>query len=139
MACSNVCAFARNGVCDDGGELARRGPPPVGTHIFAPAAAHVVLRCAWGTDCDDCGPREERALAFAPLHDILSDGHGASPAAVSGGAMQHPLDANGTVAGMQVRAAWTATQPPFIMTYTDPRDEFGVSRSMDSGLSLIHI
>lgn len=37
---------------------------------------------------------------------------------------------------MHVRAAWTATQPPFIMVYTDPKDEFGVSRSMDSGRAI---
>ena len=33
---------------------------------------------------------------------------------------------------VQVRAAWTATQPSFIMPYTNPAVDYDVSRNMDS-------
>ena len=37
---------------------------------------------------------------------------------------------------MQVRAAWTVTQPAFIMPYTDPAQEWGVSHSMEAGRAI---
>ena len=33
---------------------------------------------------------------------------------------------------VQINAAWTRTQPPFIMTFTDPRHDIDVSRAMAS-------
>ena len=38
-ACSNECRFARNGVCQDGGDLSKG------------------QSCSYGSDCFDCGPR----------------------------------------------------------------------------------
>jgi hypothetical protein len=43
--CANTCPYASDGACDDGGPGALSGI------------------CAYGTDCEDCGPRE---LAAAP-------------------------------------------------------------------------
>ena len=131
LVCADICATARDGVCDDGGDLAQRGPPPIGTHIFAKEAAHSLIRCAYGTDCKDCGPRPPRSAEMASLRQILPK---SAAAASSSGAS----DSVAVLAseGKEIRAAWTATQPPFIMTYTDPRDEYGVSRSMDSGRAI---
>ena len=72
----------------------------------------MVIRCAWGTDCHDCGSRQAMNNSLTGEIELLR------------------------TARMEVRAAWTATQPPFIMAYTDPTDEFGVSRSMESGRSI---
>ena len=88
LVCADICATARDGVCDDGGDLAQRGPPPIGTHIFAKEAAHSLIQlekrkgtcCAYGTDCKDCRaamppatrPRWLPAFTAANLAEISS-------------------------------------------------------------------
>jgi cysteine-rich repeat protein len=44
LLCSDVCQFANNGICDDGG----------------PGATSDI--CPLGEDCSDCGPRDESAV-----------------------------------------------------------------------------
>ena len=126
--CSDTCEHSRNNVCNDGSDLVVRGAPPEGTHILSPAAASSIITCVWGTDCHDCGPHAHHRFSLSSLDCILN----------SSACQQN--DAPGTEnimpTGMQIRAAWTATQPPFIMAFTDPKDEFGVSRSMDTGRAI---
>ena len=101
MSCADSCAFARNGVCDDGSQLLRRG-----ADSSAPPAR---IRCALGTDCFDCGP---------------------APTASADGGADHPSSL--FKQDSFVQAAWTATEPSFIMPYANPDVELGVSRSMRS-------
>lgn len=134
MACDgggggdDSCEYARNGVCDDGGELVARGPPPQGAHVSrAAAAAAAVIRCAWATDCSDCGPRHEilHRSTLAPLSSIV-------PWTLASSAFSATTNATSATAAINLRAAWTSTQPSFVMPFVDPQIEFGVSRAMDA-------
>lgn len=62
--CSDTCASARNGVCDE-------GRPSKGA---APSNESAVVLCDLGTDCEDCGAWEFRGTAaaagWAPIRDI---------------------------------------------------------------------
>lgn len=63
--CTDTCASARNGVCDE-------GRPSKGA---APTAAALTVLCDLGSDCEDCGAWEFRGTAaaaeWAPIRDIV--------------------------------------------------------------------
>jgi len=54
--CTNTCYphFLNNGVCDDGGEDGHYRGTEVLTNL-----GHGAFPCDWGTDCWDCGARDE--------------------------------------------------------------------------------
>ena len=119
--CSNTCASARNGKCEDGSFLMKH---PSSSQMFE-------VKCNYGTDCEDCGPLPRRAPA-ATLAQAMPSAPPLPPAYVqrlgtsaTGVAMLHER-------GIKVNAAWTRTQPSFLMPFTDPRDDIDVSRSMAS-------
>ena len=123
--CADTCSLARNGVCEDGGSLlheagnaSRLGGPRL--------PPEHVLHCDLGSDCADCGVRHlhrpatlEQAMPSARLT-------GARPTA----AWARPPVAFLFEQGVEVRAAWTRSQPAFIMPYTDPRADIDVSGGM---------
>lgn len=128
--CQDTCQHARNHVCDDGSQLVRRGPPARGFHLQHDPA--MTIRCAWGTDCSDCGPQEIRPLRTATLHALVPGGRDVEANSTSNLTGVDLLIAM----GYELRAAWTLTQPPFIMAYTDPAKDFGVSRGMHTGRAI---
>jgi hypothetical protein len=60
--CSNTCIFAYDAECDDGG-----------------AGAEYSLDCAYGTDCEDCGPRATSVGRGGDGDDDGDDGMAAGP------------------------------------------------------------
>jgi hypothetical protein len=126
--CSDSCSSAHNGNCEDGGELLVRGPPPVGT-TESTRSRVAEVRCDLGTDCTDCGgqPRPPRRTAFASLDAVLGKGSGADEPGASAPSLASLIER-----GIKVKAAWTSTQPPFIMPFTDGKADFDVSHGMES-------
>lgn len=133
MACSNTCRYARNGVCEDGSPLVRRGPPAIGSVVRDDPAVRV--RCAWATDCADCGEQEWRQHRTAALHQVLPQRRFLS-SDVERAPNISGIDLLVAPGGFPVHAAWTVTQPPFIMPFTDPSRDLGVSRSMSTARAI---
>ena len=126
FACSNTCASARNGRCEDGSVLAST---PMDTHV------HEIF-CDYGTDCEDCG-RLPRLPPPAPLGKAMPAAPHLPPA------YQQRLGTRATGVALlrerkvKVQAAWTRTQPSFLMPFTDPSHDIDVSRSMASSLRAV--
>ena len=74
--CTNTCEGARNFVCQDGESITSTSAA-LGIHACSAAGNFSVLpaACAYGTDCDDCGPR-------APLVERLAFPEGLALAAL---------------------------------------------------------
>ena len=126
--CEDTCASARNGVCEDGSLLMRRLRINQDGVTRVPGTVSRLL-CDLGTDCADCGPSPPlRGMAsLAAMMPAARPSPAPRPA-------PHP-ETDHRVAylrsrSVEVRAAWTLTQPAFIMPFTDPRDDFDVSRAM---------
>jgi hypothetical protein len=128
MLCLNTCKSANNGKCEDGSQLIRSGPSDRGNARHSPW--HRIL-CGLGTDCADCGPVAPHSHAMATLKQVMPsatvrDAPGLwAPTGLSGVALLASRS-------IEVRAAWTATQPSFIFPYTNPAEDFDVSRHMSS-------
>jgi len=109
--CDDSCAAALDGVCSDGSNL-WRSPQ---------SQEQVRVLCDLGTDCTDCAGAGARAGA-AGLHRL------AAASAAS-------LNASNTLLlqerSVEVFAAWTRTQPAFLMPYTTGRADFDVSAHME--------
>ena len=109
--CDDSCAAALDGVCSDGSSL-WRSPQ---------SQEQVRVLCDLGTDCTDCAGAGARAGA-AGLHRL------AAASAAS-------LNASNTLLlqerSVEVFAAWTRTQPAFLMPYTTGRADFDVSAHME--------
>ena len=120
-SCSDTCSSARNGKCEDGSRL-----------VNAPTDTRTQeIRCDYGTDCHDCGRQPRRPLP-ATLAHAMPSAPPLPPAYVqrlstlaSGVALLRERD-------VKVQAAWTRTQPSFLMPFTDPSQDIDVSRSMAS-------
>ena len=135
--CTDTCESARNGVCEDGGDL--NSPTRAGEMELAVLSSWPSfrawrperLKCDLGTDCTDCkAPRVARE--FATLSQTMVGAKPSSapapyeaPAPVSESTVS-ALNAN----GVEVNAAWTKTQPPFVMLYTKPSEDVDVSAAM---------
>ncbi|KAL3927226.1 MAG: hypothetical protein SGPRY_002922 [Prymnesium sp.] len=115
--CSDSCPHALNGVCEDGAEL----QPSLRLRALQ-------LWCDLGTDCTDCA--SHRMLEqFATLPQAMRGGSGNEPF------VELPSPSKPSVAalrenGIEVRAARTATQPPFIFLFTNPAQDVDVSAAM---------
>ena len=130
--CSNTCATARDGRCDDGGALLlERRLFPVDALPLASLTSEHRITCDLGTDCDDCGSREVRTPAT--LAEAMPSADAAHAAGAAGISTNPSPVAYLRGRGIEVRAAWTRTQPPFIMAYTDPTRDIDVSGGMASG------
>ena len=117
--CSNTCKLAKNGRCDDGSNLIASTP-------IRPKDVRQ-LGCDYGTDCADCGPVPPRP-PFATLRQMLPSAPpeldaAAQPPEPSPMEFLRKRD-------VLVNAAWTKTQPAFVMPFTDPKSDIDVSRSM---------
>lgn len=138
--CDDSCATANDGVCDDGGMALLKVNVKAGAKGMLPsvqvppltAGIPMILSCEFGTDCSDCSPLQ--SSRFATLKEVMP---AAEPALLmrDAAAAQAPLPRRRGVAllrerGIEVRAAMTRTQPPFMMTYTDPSVDVDVSSSM---------
>ena len=66
---------------------------------------------------------------MATLKQVMPSATVDAPAAPPAGLSGVALLASRSI---EVRAAWTATQPPFIFPYTNPAEDFDVSRHMSS-------
>ena len=115
LLCDDSCKTARNGRCEDGSNLLRR-----------PSNAMVKLACDLGTDCADCGP-VGAPLAPATLREAMPS----APALDEPRLPLRPI-AQLTERHIQVNLAWTRTQPPFLMPFTNPAEDVDVSRMMAS-------
>lgn len=128
MLCLNTCKSANNGKCEDGSQLIRSGPPDRSAAHRSPWQQ---ILCGLGTDCADCGPVAPHSHAMATLKQVMpsatvQDPPGLwAPTGPSGAALLASRS-------IEVRAAWTATQPSFIFPYTNPAEDFDVSRHMSS-------
>ena len=130
--CSDTCASAHNGVCEDGGDLGVEHAPQGADAVARMAAAirksAVRIRCDWGTDCTDCRTERPRQVPVS-LSDVLGRG-------ASGSAAEPPASAPAVSSlvkkGVAFMAAWTATQPTFIMPYTDHGLDVDVSLNVHS-------
>ena len=121
-AAANSCASARNGVCEDG-SAAMALPDSRQVHKIG---------CDLGTDCDDCAAEAARFVGGRPATlEQMMPRPGASPSPWS-----PPPGPSGVALlrarGVTVNAAWTRTQPPFLMPFTDPKADIDVSRMMMS-------
>ena len=128
--CSDDCPAARNGVCDDGGALFLEEGSPSADGPRLPdgkMAPEHTLRCDLGSDCTDCGPRHVARPA------TLTEAMPAAPEAADTAAWSSPPVKLLREMDVEVRAAWTRTQPAFIMPYTDPKKDIDVSGGMASG------
>ena len=117
--CADTCKTARNGHCEDGGRLADQ-----------PSERIEKVECDMGADCADCGARYVRRPQLATLAQAMPAAPAAAittttPTAEAGGAVSLLRDR-----GVAVRAAWTRTQPPFVMAFTDPKADIDVSENM---------
>ena len=131
-ACDDSCASARNGVCEDGSDLVRQ----------ADSRTVHELKCDYGTDCADCSRGGSRGASRPPpmasLQAMMPSADPellrASGASGGGGAERAPAAAVALLRqrGVHVNAAWTRTQPSFIMPFTDPNADIDVSRAMQS-------
>ena len=131
--CADTCAsHARNGVCEDGGGLLREGGlgnatargPRLPDGAMAPEH---MLFCDLGSDCTDCGAR------YLPRPTTLEQAMPAAPrGARATAAWERPPVAFLREQGVEVRAAWTRSQPAFIMPYTEPSADIDVSGGMAS-------
>ena len=121
--CSNTCASARNGQCEDGSAM-------LASHPLRSTTVRR-LECDYGTDCADCGPLPP-PLPPATLRQSMPSG---APSLDDGplkkGAAKGPVSRL-RAHGVTVNVAWTRTQPPFLMPFTDPKEDIDVSRSMQS-------
>ncbi|KAL1522571.1 hypothetical protein AB1Y20_017556 [Prymnesium parvum] len=124
--CTDTCPSAHNGVCDDGADLV--APQPSIWPSRGRKGRAVSLSCDLGTDCADC--RRARTLhAFASLPQAMrgaSDGAPSVPTQLP----TEPSVEGLVAAGVQVNAAWTRTEPPFVMLYTNPAADVDVSAAM---------
>jgi FkbM family methyltransferase len=112
--CENTCDTANNGICEDGTDL-------IG-NIAARGIIHV--KCDYGTDCADCQAVPAPAPAVTLRHAMRS-----APASPEPAALHAPV-ALLRKHNINVDVAWTRTQPPFIMPFTDPKADIDVSRAM---------
>ena len=132
MLCLNTCKSANNGKCEDGSQLIRSGPPDRSNAHRSPWQQ---ILCDLGTDCADCGPVAPHSHAMATLKQVMpsatvQDPPGLwAPTGLTGAALLASRS-------IEVRAAWTATQPSFIFPYTNPAEDFDVSRHM-SGMRAV--
>ena len=127
--CSDDCPTARNGVCDDGGALFLEQGWPSADGPRLPEgkmAPEHTLRCDLGTDCADCGPR------YVSRPATLTEAMPTAPKAADTAAWSSPPVKLLREMDVEVRAAWTRTQPAFIMPYTDPKKDIDVSGGMAS-------
>ena len=117
--CDDSCEdFAKNGRCDDG-SAAIALPSSTQEHR---------IYCALGTDCSDCGsvPRRPPPAKLKEMMPQPGEGVPTEPLPPQG-LTGIPLLRERKV---EVHAAWTKTQPSFLMPYTDPREDFDVSENM---------
>ena len=117
--CDDSCEdFAKNGRCDDG-SAAIALPSSTQEHR---------IYCALGTDCSDCGsvPRRPPPAELKEMMPQPGEGVPTEPLPPQG-LTGIPLLRERKV---EVHAAWTKTQPSFLMPYTDPREDFDVSENM---------
>ena len=132
MLCLNTCKSANNGKCEDGSHLIRSGPPDRSAAHRSPWQQ---ILCGLGTDCADCGPVAAHSHVMATLKQVMpsatvQDPPGLwAPTGLTGAALLASRS-------IEVRAAWTATQPSFIFPYTNPAEDFDVSRHM-SGMRAV--
>ena len=120
--CDDSCAFANDGVCDDGSTVAKDegGSTP-----------HRDIKCDLGTDCTDCGalpyPMNTRRCVENPDTPELCD----NPVKLI---KDHDVN---------LRAVRTRTEPSFIQPYTDPKADVDVSERMENKRivedSVVHI
>ena len=118
IRCDDSCVDARNGLCNDGSQTQ-------GTSITRR------ITCDFGTDCTDCANKVGIPARMATLREMMpmSGGSEASPAPQQGAAGVALLRER----KVELNAAWTKTQPPFIMPFTDPEADIDVSRNMAAG------
>jgi hypothetical protein len=117
--CDDSCEdHAKNGRCDDGSAAIA---------LPSPAQEHRIY-CALGTDCSDCGsvPRRPPPAKLKEMMPQPGDGVPTEPLPPQG-LTGVPLLRERKV---EVHAAWTKTQPSFLMPYTNPREDFDVSENM---------
>lgn len=119
VLCRDTCEYAMNSVCEDG----RREMANTNTHVVH----RNKLLCDLGTDCSDCGDARAPA-APASLAQML-------PGARATTQPEEPQI--GPVASLRkrkvdLRAAWTKTQPSFLMPFTNPSQDIDVSRNMEA-------
>lgn len=103
--CSDSCAAAKNGVCDEGRGTAWPPEPYEGLQVL----------CDLGTDCADCGPWRFNATGDAssfqadmPIKRLRSK-------------------------NVEVRLKQTSIRPAFLMPLTNPKFDVDVSASMVNG------
>ncbi|GAB4819835.1 hypothetical protein N2152v2_006881 [Parachlorella kessleri] len=103
QVCSDTCASAKNGVCEEGRAKVVTVPVDVRDPDLYPAT------CDLGTDCSDCGPwsftGSQEALKWTPVKDIQAK--------------------QATISVRQI-----AVPKPFWIAFTDPNHDTGVSRSI---------
>lgn len=126
--CDDSCVgFANNGRCDDGRQAMA---------LRETRKAHRIS-CALGTDCTDCGrklgPRQPAATLaqMMPATELPAGAVATSPT--------EPLPSVGPSGvellrqrKVELNAAWTRTQPSFLMPFTDPSADIDVSRNMQA-------
>ena len=123
--CSDSCAHGKNGICEDGGALLSDGERAKAREDPKRSTIETI-RCDLGTDCSDCGVRFPPAPA-ATFEQIVSPAVGPAAAASAAAAIGRasslaprpsaPIEVI-EARGATIRAAWTATQPSFIMPFT---------------------
>ena len=135
--CTDTCKSARNGVCEDGGDLnspTRAGEMELAVLSSWPSSRlwrAEQLKCDLGTDCTDC--RAPRVVGeFAALSQTMVGAkRPGTPAPHEVPAPPSESTVSALVAnGVEVNAAWTKTQPPFVMLYTRPSEDVDVSAAM---------
>ena len=136
--CTNTCPTARNGRCEDGSSFTSiwERLPTIDGHLQRWRQRRrdrelyktVRLLCDLGTDCADCG-RSAWLGEFATLTEAMRDADDKAPlrdqAAPTSTNVQALLSKQ-----VQVNAARTNTQPPFVMLYTSPSKDTDVSSAM---------
>lgn len=144
--CTDTCSHALNGRCEDGSDLKLMGDSGFaalkstrGAKLFRQRRSsrkHVELFCDLGTDCTDCGRPvwvgESATLAEAMRGERI---HSAEKTEQSEATQSDATSSNVAALrnkGVEVNAAWTATQPSFVMLYTSWLADTDVSASMSS-------